>query len=464
MYQRIFYLGLIVAALLIVIVLGVGAYYEYQIKPNQVLARVNGQEITRREYWKYQSVVLYNQARTYENYALQVTGQQQTQFLSFAAQFDQQREDLWGSTDVSDATVQQMVEDRLYVQGAQEMGIDLSDAATQLYALNTFAPANQPLITPIPSPTMIPQRAEWATQTAEALATQQALAMGTPAATPGASPVASPVADSATPVGTPSASPAATPAATPGLAGAEMSAQQAFADFKEAVFDDARLTEEEYIQLFAKPQLARERVDAQIENSVPQTAEQVNAEHILVATQDLANQIYEQVTGGANFEEVARTSSIDTATAPTGGKLGWFTREQMDEAFADVAFSLEPGQISEPVQTPYGWHIIKVLDKDPDRAMTTAQYTRAQSAAVTDWLEQQRAKADISSEYYNPTPEPTPEQFAPPSDAPTPEPPTPAATPGSATPVVSPVASPVIGPEGTPAATPATTPAAKPAE
>lgn len=457
MYQRLFYIGLVVAAILIVAVLGVGAFYEYQIKPNQVLASVNGYEIKRSDYWKYQSVVLYNQARTYENYALQVTGQQQTQFLSFAAQFDAQRKDLWGSTDVSEATIRQMVEDRLYVQGAEAMGIDISDAAAQQYALNQFASPDQPLETPAPSPTMIPQRAAWATQTAEALATQQALAMGTPVASPGASPVASPMTESATPVGgTPAAgTPSASPEATPDLAGAQMSAQAAFTDFKEQVFNDARLSDAEYIELFAKPQLARGRVDTQLKNNVPQTAEQVEAEHILVATEELANQVYEQVTGGASFEEVAKTTSIDTATSPTGGKLGWFTRDQMVPPFTDAAFDLEPGQISKPVQTQYGWHIIRVQDKDPDRPLTTAQYTLAQSNAVTSWLDQQRAQANISSDLYNPTPEPTPEQFSPPSDAPTPE----LATPIPATPG----ATPVIAPEGTPGATPGASPVASPA-
>jgi parvulin-like peptidyl-prolyl isomerase len=455
MYQRLFYIGLIVAAVLIVGILGVGAFYEYQIKPNQVLAKVNGYEIKRSDYWKYQSVVLYNQARAYESYALQVTGQQQTQFLSFAASFDQQREDIWGSTDVSDITVQQMVEDRLYIQGAEEMGIDLSDAAVQQHALNMFAPGDAPLETPAPSPTMIPQRAEWATQTAEALATQQALAMGTPAGSPAATPGASPVTSGATPVGTPAAS----PEATPDLVGSQMSAQSAFTDFKESVFDDAHLTDEEYTELFVKPQLARDRVDTQIKNNVPQTGEQVNAEHILVATEDLANQIYEQVTSGASFEEVAKTSSTDASTAPTGGKLGWFTRAQMVDPFSEAAFSLEPGQISQPVQTNYGWHIIKVLDKDPERALTTAQYTIAQDRAVSSWLDQQREKADISSDHYSPTPPPTPEQFAPPSDAPTPI----MATPVPPTDVsATPVQGPVFTPSGTPAATPVGSPAASP--
>ncbi|HWV24594.1 MAG TPA: hypothetical protein VNZ58_10430, partial [Thermomicrobiales bacterium] len=65
-YQRIFYIGLIAMAALIVLILGAGAFWEYQVKPNQVVATVNGVQIKRADYWRYQMVTLYNQAQMYE--------------------------------------------------------------------------------------------------------------------------------------------------------------------------------------------------------------------------------------------------------------------------------------------------------------------------------------------------------------------------------------------------------------
>src|SRR5690606_19460804 len=313
MYQRMLYIGLAAAAGIIVLILGIGAFYEYQIKPNQVLATVNGEEITREDYWRYQSVSLYNQARTYEDYALQVTGQQQTQFLTYAAQLDQAREDVWGSTDVSEATISQMIEDKLYVAAAEAEGFDVSDEELQTYALNNFAPADQPLVTPIPSPTMIPERAEWATQTAEAAQTQQALAMGTPVGTPaapGATPVGTP---GATPVGTPGATPVGTPASTPDLANVRNNALAEYELFQDEVLDEARMSPEQYLEMFVRPQMARETINARIISEVPQSAPQVEVAHVLVGTEDLANQVYERVTtGGESFEEVAQSVSIDT--------------------------------------------------------------------------------------------------------------------------------------------------------
>lgn len=463
------------AASLIVLILGSGIVYEYVIKPNAVLAEVNGHEIRRKDYWKYQSVALYNQARQYETFATQTEGPQQQQFLQFAATFDQQREDLWSSTDVSDTTIRQMIDDRLYVDGAAEMGITVSDEEADLFALNAFASQDAPLITPLPSPTPIPERAVAATQTAEALATEQSIALGTPAAPSQATPLAgTPVAGtpvSATPGATPIPGSAATPPpaaqATPDMVTARDNAEAQFSVFQEDVFDEAHLSMSDFKQLYVVPQVVRTRVDHEITSDVPQKADQVRAQHILVGTEELAGQLYEQATGGADFGQLARTSSTDTTTAATGGQLGWFTQQELSPALAEAAFSLQPGEISQPVQTEFGWHIVRVVERQDDRPLTAAQYQLAKDKAVEAWLQQQRDQASISTDA-EVEPSPTPAQFAPPADAPTPEPPTPeaspVATPGdapAATPVVSPGAaaspasSPVVPPLGTPIPAPA---------
>jgi parvulin-like peptidyl-prolyl isomerase len=463
--QRWFRLAMIGVTALVLLILAFGAVYEYMIKPNQVLASVNGQDITREEYWQYQSLALYNQARQYEAFAGQVQGEQQQQFLQFAASFDAQRDDVWGSTEVSGVTLQQMVDDQLYLAGAEAMGISLSDQDVETYALSEFAPADAPLVTPIPSPTMIPERAQAATETAEALATENAIAMGTPVGTPiapGGTPGATPIA--ATPIveGTPGATPvAATPEGTPDPQAMQDSLQAANAEFdlfEDEVFEDAHLNREEYMNIWAKPRLARELVTAQIRNDVPQTAEQVTAQHIMVGTEDLAKQLYDQATGGADFAALARSNSTDTQTAATGGELGWFTRLEVSPTFADVAFSLEPGQVSQPFRDGDAWHIVRVNEREENRPLTDAQYSLATQDAIDGWLKQQQEAADISSDDL-PTPTPTTEAFAPPAGAPTPVPPTP--VPATPTPFIgpepvapgaSPVASPVVA---TPAASPA---------
>src|ERR1700739_5083039 len=87
--------------------------------------------------------------------------------------------------------------------------------------------------------------------------------------------------------------------------------------------------------------------------------EEVHARHILVEGEDEAKAIIEQLKGGADFAKLAKEKSKDPGAAE-GGDLGYFTKDQMVPEFAEVAFKLDKGQVSEPVKTQFGWHIIKV--------------------------------------------------------------------------------------------------------
>ena len=90
--------------------------------------------------------------------------------------------------------------------------------------------------------------------------------------------------------------------------------------------------------------------------------QEVHARHILVETEDEAKQVAEELKKGADFAELAKKKSKDPG-ASDGGDLGFFTKDQMVPEFSTVAFSLEPGKISDPVKTQFGWHIIKVEEK-----------------------------------------------------------------------------------------------------
>ena len=91
--------------------------------------------------------------------------------------------------------------------------------------------------------------------------------------------------------------------------------------------------------------------------------EEVHARHILVATEQDAKDIEAQLKNGADFAKLAKEKSKDPSGAANGGDLGWFTKDQMVPEFADAAFKLAKGQISDPVKTQFGWHIIEVVDK-----------------------------------------------------------------------------------------------------
>ena len=93
-----------------------------------------------------------------------------------------------------------------------------------------------------------------------------------------------------------------------------------------------------------------------------QPEQEVHARHILVATEDEAKAIAADLKKGADFAAVAKEKSKDPGAA-NGGDLGYFTKDQMVPEFAEVAFKLDRGQVSDPIHTQFGWHIIKVEDK-----------------------------------------------------------------------------------------------------
>lgn len=95
--------------------------------------------------------------------------------------------------------------------------------------------------------------------------------------------------------------------------------------------------------------------------------EEVRARHILVDKEDEAKAILDQIKGGGDFAALAKEKSKDPG-ASDGGDLGYFTKDQMVPEFADVAFKMYPGQLSNPVKTQFGWHIIKVEDKRTKQA------------------------------------------------------------------------------------------------
>ena len=86
---------------------------------------------------------------------------------------------------------------------------------------------------------------------------------------------------------------------------------------------------------------------------------QVKAKHILVKTEDEASVICYDLDHGKEFEEIAKEKSL-CPSGKKGGDLGWFGRGQMVREFEDAVFLLKKGEISRPVKTQFGWHIIKV--------------------------------------------------------------------------------------------------------
>ena len=156
-------------------------------------------------------------------------------------------------------------------------------------------------------------------------------------------------------------------------------------------FDRNRVLMEAMLSDAGKAALTDDAMHKVYDEAVKQVpAEQeVHARHILVATEDEAKAIEDELKKGADFAELAKQKSKDPGAAD-GGDLGYFTKDQMVPEFADAAFKLDKGQISDPIHTQFGWHVIKVEDK---RTKPTPTFDQVK-AQLTNYVEH-RAQAEM---------------------------------------------------------------------
>jgi len=129
--------------------------------------------------------------------------------------------------------------------------------------------------------------------------------------------------------------------------------------------------------------------------------EEFDASHILVATEDEAKALVQQLNDGADFATLAAEKSTGPS-GPNGGELGWFTKGMMVPEFETAVISLEPGAISAPVQTQFGWHVIKLNDKRQKPAPALADMRdqlvkQMQSDTLQAHIDTLRTGADIQT-------------------------------------------------------------------
>jgi len=106
--------------------------------------------------------------------------------------------------------------------------------------------------------------------------------------------------------------------------------------------------------------------DADVKDYYAKLENKVRASHILVPREDTARMLIDSLRNGGNFENLAVNYSIDPTAKTNQGDLGYFVWGQMDNTFAENVFKLNPGEISEPFQTKFGWHIVKMVDRAPN--------------------------------------------------------------------------------------------------
>lgn len=342
--------GLVVLALAVA---GFGYFYENIWRANEPIASVYGKPITTVEYAKvlgFKQTLLDNQQQQFEQMMQQPSdpNNPQSGFMAQIAQqqlssIRQQRGELEGKT------VEDMMNAELMRVEAKKRGL----SATQDEINNAIV---DELGTRAPQPTPTPTTGE----------------DGQQAAVP-------------------------TPAPTPPATADEI--QKARDQMTNTLKQLKLLSEQEFIAWIIEPKVLEKKLNDAMADGTPRTAEQVHARHILVDTQDDAQKVIDRLNAGEDFAAVAAEVSKDNSNKDQGGDLGWFPRGQMVKEFDTIAFSLPINDLSRPVKTQFGYHVIQVLEKG-DRELTDEQYATAKKGALDRWLEAQRSDAPNTVAYY----------------------------------------------------------------
>ena len=349
-------IGLAGVAALVVLLIAAGVIMELVVKPSRPVATVDNAKIGLRDYQKRVKLDWFQ--------AGQVTDPQGTSLK----------------------TLDTMVDEQLLRGQAQQRGITVSEDEINEAIEKSFGYLRVPP-TPAPSPTPDPQ------------------------ATPSSEPTVTPA-----------------PSPTPVSLEAYEKAKQEYI----SRLDTATGMSEADFRKIVELDLLRQKLYDEVAKDVPETGEQVHARHILVAirtpeppapptpeggptpdpnapaptptleprddAQALARilEVQQKLGAGEDFAALALAYSDDPGSKVQGGDLGWFARDQgLVKEFEDAAFSLEPGKLSDPVKTQFGYHLIRVDEKDPARALDTYTIQLKKYEAFNTWLTDLRNTAKV---------------------------------------------------------------------
>ena len=395
--QRLLVGGTIVIVLAVVAVLLYGVLYERVIKQSRPAVTVNGERVSIKQFQglaRYLRFTLIRNAN--QNFQLvQMFGSDPSTSASFANQLQQIQTQL-EPTSIGQQALNQLEQNVIIQAEAKKRGISLTDDKIQVAMQEAFGyfangtPTPTATQVPIPTSTENPFQMTQVPPTGTPTATQvPTQTIPTQAITPTLQ-----ISDTSTPAATETPSVTETPTATPTPYTLE-GYQKLYQDTIDNLNKTYGLTADD-IRYVIVSQLYREKVKAAFlaEQNIPRTEQQVWARHILVADEATAKQVIERLNAGEDWSKLAAELSTDTSNKDNGGDLGWFGKGTMVAPFEEAAFALAPGQVSQPVQTQFGWHIIQSLGKE-DRPLSDSQYQQQLETKFTDWLTQQQNAAKI---------------------------------------------------------------------
>ena len=383
--------GIALAGILIVAGLLAYGYLKLNVfQLNEPVAEVNGVTITTGEWQervKFQRVQMIN---AYNQYAFY----QQNFGMDYSQQMQQVAGTLSNLELLGQQVLDQMTDEILIRQEAEKLGITVAEAEIENSVRENFGffPDGTP------TPTITPTDVAFPTLSSEQLTLYPSTSTPTEVPTSTVTPTAT-LDLSATPASTATTAPATpTFVPEPPTATATPYTEEGFNTEYENTLKNFKTYKisEKTIRSVYEAQLFRQKLLAELTKETPRSEEQVWARHILVEKKAEADYLYRTIQQGADFAELAKKYSKDTSSGPAGGDLGWFGRGAMVLEFEKAAFSLEPGEVSEPILSEFGYHIIQVLAHQ-DVPLTATQYEQKKETEFSNWLVNAQAKATINT-------------------------------------------------------------------
>ncbi len=388
--RRIVLMVTITIAVAVVLILGYGLLDTLYLQNIRPVATVDGEKITLEQF----------QARArFDRFQLIQTTLQLAQYQQlfqadpnsanyFTSQIQLNLSKLNDPTQLGNQVIDELINEFIIRREAEKRGIIVTDDEVNKVFQEAFGffpegtPTSESTATPFSTATYSPQQLTLAPYTA------------TPTEAP--PPTQSPETTEApleTPQATATTGPTSTPFPTP-TAITEEGFKASLENYLSTLRTEAQIDEKTFREI-VRSSLLYERVFEAITQDVPSEDEWVWARHILVATPEEAAVVVESLKNGADFAQLAAQFSTDTSNKDRGGDLGWFERGQMVSEFENAVFAMsEIGQISDPVQTQFGYHIIQLLGKER-RPVSENRLSTLRQQKFDSWLEETKASLKI---------------------------------------------------------------------
>jgi parvulin-like peptidyl-prolyl isomerase len=393
--QRYLLFGIITVIILVLGIIAYGLVDQLVLKGLKPVADVRGQSITLTDY---QTKVRYYRMQLYQQYLnsyqlYQSFGSELGASLASNLQQIQFQMSAENEIGLANDVLQQLIDDTLIAQEAEKLNIEIANNEVEEILQQTFNFYENGTPTPTSTATSIVTSTLSLTQ----------IALITPTSLP--SETLEPTLDHAieeteTPTIEPSptiaeieATQTSTPEPMPTSTKYTYESYQDFLTNYVEQLSDIDLTEQD-LRDAIKAQLLRDAVMETITADLLPEEEQVWARHILLEDEDTAQSVLDRISASEDWSELAAEVSTDSSNNQQGGDLGWFGSGRMVVEFEDAAFELEIGEISDPVETEFGWHIIQVLGHEV-RSLSTREFATIRQTKFAEWLESLKTEENI---------------------------------------------------------------------